>query len=304
MKKLFVVLLIGLAVKARAQQEFNLYSGAIPNSKGCAIKEVWTDAKSARGNVKQVTVPTLKVYMPADTSGLHPAVIICPGGGYNMLSIFDGGYETAEQLSKAGIVAFVLKYRLSDPECNSNNSLVPLQDAQQAMYTIKTNAAKWHVDAQKIGYVGFSAGGHLSAMASTHFNDLQIKTQGVSLRPAFAILAYPVISFTDSLTLKKSRTRYNLLGEKFTRQQIKWFSPELNVTAQTPPTFLIHASNDSTSMVENSIAYYRALHKNHVPATLKVYQLGGHGFANYNKAENDHWLPYAVNWLRLNGFLN
>jgi acetyl esterase/lipase len=303
MKGTLLIMVLTIALSAKAQQEFNLYKGTVPNSKGCAVKEIWTDNNSSRGNVKQVTIPTLKSYLPDNKNTLTPAVIICPGGGYNMLSIFDGGYETAGELKKAGIAAFVLKYRLSDPICNEKNDITALQDAQQAMLVIKTNAAKWHIDPEKIGYLGFSAGGHLSAMAATHFNDKQINAGNISLRPAFVILAYPVISFTDSLTSKNSKTRSNLLGSKVSFDQIKWFSPELNVSAETPPAYIVHASNDSTSLVENSIVYYRALHQKRISAELKIYQMGGHGFANYNKAENDHWLPAAINWLRLNRLL-
>ncbi|RBQ11882.1 alpha/beta hydrolase [Pedobacter miscanthi] len=303
MKWHYLIFLLCCSVIVKAQQEFNLYSGKIPNSKGCEVKEIWTEEKGKRGTVKKVTVPTLKVFMPQNTGINRPAVIICPGGGYGNLSIFDGGYETAAELSKAGIVAFVLKYRLSDSLCNKNNGLIALQDAQQAISLVRKNAAKYGVNPNKIGYVGFSAGGHLAAMASTHYNDKQVDSD-ISLRPDFTILAYPIISFRDSLTAPGSKTRINLLGKNITQEQIRWYSPELNVNNQTPPAFLIHASDDQTALVENSLSYYEALHKRNIPATIKIYQKGGHGFANYNKAEDDHWLPQAVKWLKMNNFLN
>ena len=304
LKKYLVIIGVCLSFNASAQQEFNLYTGKIPNSKGCAVKEEWSEPAQGRGTVKKVTVPTLKVFIPEGTGKKRPAVIICPGGGYQNLSIFDGGYETARELNKAGIVAFVLKYRLSDSLCNTNNGIVALQDAQQAIYTIRKDADKWNVDPDKIGYVGFSAGGHLSLMAATHYMDSQINNAEINLRPDFTVVAYPVISFTDSLTSAKSKTKSNLLGENISKAQIKWYSPELNVTDKTPPCFLIHASDDETALVGNSLVYYQALHRHHVPASMKIYQKGGHGFANYNKMENDHWIPQAVSWLALNNFLN
>lgn len=282
-------------------QEIRLYPGAIPNSKNCADKEVADTA--GRKVVRNVTVPTLNVFLPRAANPAGLAVIICPGGGYSNLSIQDGGIDVARELNTYGIAAFVLKYRTSSPDCNTNNTMVPLQDLQQAIYTVKANAAKWHIDAARVGLLGFSAGGHLSALGATQYRTAQIDAKGISLKPAFTILAYPVISFTDVLTSKKSQTKLNLLGKNPTAGQIEWFSPERNVDGDTPPAFLVQASDDSTSLVGNSIAYYEALHRRNVSAKLIIYQKGGHGFAAYNKAEDDHWLPYAVKWLKLNKFL-
>jgi len=289
-----------VAGKAYGQETWPLYPGSIPNSKNCADKEF--EETTGRHVVRNVTKPTLSVFLPKAANASGTAVIICPGGGYANLSIHDGGIDAAKELAEHGIIAFVLKYRLSDAECNTNNSIVPLQDVQQAIYFVRSMAAKWHVNPNHVGLLGFSAGGHLSAMAATKYMVPQIDTKGISLKPAFTILAYPVISFTDALTSKKTQTRLVLLGKKVTAEQIDWFSPEKNVTAETPPSFLIQASDDSTSLVENSIAYYEALHRNNVSAKLIVYQKGGHGFAAYNKAEDDHWIPYAIKWLKLNRF--
>lgn len=294
-----VLLATGLTAQA---QEMKLYPGAIPNSKNCPDKEA--SDTTGRKVVRNVTVPTLNVFLPKVQNPSGVAVIICAGGGYSNLSIQDGGIDVAKELNGYGIATFVLKYRTSNPACNTNNSIVPLQDLQQAIYTVRLNAAKWHIDAAKVGLLGFSAGGHLSALGATQYGSPQIDANGVSLKPAFTILAYPVISFTDALTSKKSQTRLNLIGKNPTAEQINWFSPEKNVNASTPPSFLIQASDDSTSLVGNSIAYYEALHRHQVSAKLIVYQKGGHGFTAYNKAEDDHWLPYAVKWLKLNNFLN
>ena len=296
----FFLLLI-LTAKANAQQTWPPYPGKVPNAKDCPDNEV--QEKTGRKVVRNVTRPTLSVFLPDQQNASGAAVIISPGGGYSSLSIQDEGFDAARQFAQYGVVAFVLKYRTSNPDCNTNNSIVPLQDLQQAIYTVRSQASKWHVNPDNVGLLGFSAGGHLSALGAIKYQQPQIDSKGISLKPAFTMLAYPVISFTDALTSKKSETRKKLVGAHATADQIKWFSAELNVDAYTPPSFLIQASDDSTSLVENSIAYYNALHKFKVPAKMIIYQRGGHGFGTYNKVEDDHWLKYAVDWMKLNAFL-
>lgn len=285
-----------------AQTEVLLYPTKTANITGCAQSEIWGLSAGGRKFVKKVTVPTLSVFLPKHSKSNRSAVIICPGGGYSQLSIEDGGYEVARQLAKEGIVAFVLKYRTKDSVCNSDFSLMPLQDVQQAIALVHQNANNWNIDSTKIGLMGFSAGGHLAALAAAKYQYSQIKNNKYSLRPAFTILVYPVISFMDALTSKHSSSRKNLLGASISEEQKRWFSPELQVNPQTPPSFIIHAANDSTAMVENSISYYNALLKNHVPVKMLLYQKGGHGFAYYNKEENENWIATAVRWLRLNNF--
>ena len=248
--------------------------------------------------VRNVTVPTLTVFEPDFPVDGVPAVIICPGGGYANLSIGDGGMETARMLAEQGIVAFVLKYRLPDSACHVNPSMVPLQDLQQALYRVRRGADEWRVDADSVGVLGFSAGGHLAATAATHYDTPLIDAAGTSLRPAFTVLVYPVISFTDQLTSPRSRTRARLVGTHPAAAQVEWFSPELNVNGNTPPAMLLHAEDDSTAWVANSVAYAQALRQHHVPVSLHLYKTGGHGFANYNRAERDSWLPRAVAWIR------
>lgn len=283
---------------ANAQKVMPLYNGEIPNSNHCEDKEI--TAPNGRNVVRRVTKPTLTVFLPEKQNPSRLAVIVCPGGGYSNLSIQDGGYKVAEELAKNGIVSFVLKYRTVDTVCNSNYSIVPLQDLQQAIYQVKSNAKKLNIDTAKVGLLGFSAGGHLAATAATQYQHPQIKAGEFSLRPAFTILVYPVISFSDAITSPNSSTRNNLIGTNPTETQKTWFSPERNVTQNTPPAFLVHSSNDSTAYVENSISYYQALHHYNIPAKMLIYQKGGHGFPLYNKEENEYWLPTAVKWMELN----
>lgn len=294
-KKILILLLAIFNLSCKAQQVVTLYEGAAPNSLPVADTE--TGEKSKGGNnrffVTNVTKPTLTVYLPKKPNAYRTAVIICPGGGYSRLSIEDGGYEAAKVFADAGIAAFVLKYRTQRDSAYTDYSKVPLMDLQQAVNVVYRNAAKWNVDTGKLGIVGFSAGGHLTAMGATGF------TERV---PAFTILVYPVISFTDSLTSKASGSRNNLLGKKVSEQDKVKYSPELHISKTTPPAYIVHAEDDKTSLAGNSIVYYNGLKANGIPAELVLYKKGGHGFAMYNKEEDKYWFPGALQWLAANGF--
>jgi acetyl esterase/lipase len=278
-----------------AQEVIPLYTGTAPGSIPVEDKE--TVAKSSGGNgrtfVTNVTRPTITVYLPKKSMASGTAVIICPGGGYSRLSIEDGGYEAAKALADSGITAIVLKYRTWREDAYTDYKTAPLLDLQQAISIVYSHAAAWHIDTAHIGLLGFSAGGHLTAMAATTLKER---------KPAFTLLIYPVISFLDSLTSKTSTSRLTLLGKDSTREEKIKFSPELSITPVTPPAFIVHAEDDKTSLVGNSIAYYKGLVANKVPARLLLYKKGGHGFALYNKAEDKYWLPDAITWMTQNGF--
>ncbi len=295
LRKFLIFLPVILNLSCKAQQVITLYTGTAPYA--LPVEDRETGGNSTGGNgrffVTNVTRPTLTVYLPKKKNASGTAVIICPGGGYNRLSIEDGGYEAAKVLAEAGIAAFVLKYRTQRDSAYTDYSKVPLADLQQAMDIVYSNAAKWHIDTAHTGILGFSAGGHLTAMAAT----------SVEMRkPAFTILAYPIISFMDSLTAKTSGSRGNLLGKRISQEDKIKYSPELHITATTPPAFIMHAEDDKTSLVGNSIAYYNGLLANKVAAELLLYKKGGHGFALYNKEEDKYWMPQALAWLARNGF--
>jgi acetyl esterase/lipase len=282
-------------IQLQAQEVIPLYPGLAPGSLPVEDKEV--SAKSNAGNqrtfVSNVTKPTLTVFLPKKQNPARAAVVICPGGGYSRLSIEDGGYEAARAFADKGIVAVVLKYRTTAKGAYVEYTTLPMRDAEQALQIVQDKARDWQVDPTKIGMLGFSAGGHLVSMCANYFE---------KNRPAFTLLAYPVISFMDSLTSPTSNTRANLLGKHISEADKIKYSPELQVSKQTPPAFILHAKDDSTSWVGNSVAYYRALRAKQVAATLKLYEKGGHGFAMYNKAEDSYWLSEAIQWLTENGF--
>lgn len=293
MKIIGFIIIAVLNLAASAQEVIPLYKGAIPGNLNVADKETFLHPQTGRPSVINVTNPTLTVFVPEHQNASHSAVIICPGGGYVRLTIEDGGYEAAKTFAAAGITAFVLKYRTWKDSTFSNYRDIPLQDLEQALSIVHNVAAKWNIDPNHIGLLGFSAGGHLVTMGAT-------SEKGI--KPAFTILAYPVISFTDSLVSKTLKSRNTLLGNNFTQKDKETFSPELHISSTTPPAFLVHAEDDSTSMVNNSIVYYRALLANKVHAQLQIYQKGGHGFAMYNKAQDEYWFPAALKWLELNNF--
>lgn len=295
LKRIIFLLIILCNLSCKAQQVIALYTGTAPGS--LPVEDNESSSKSTSGNgrffVTNVTRPTLTVYLPKKTNASGTAVIICPGGGYNRLSIEDGGYEAAKVLADAGISAFVLKYRTQRDSAYTDFSKVPLMDLKQAIDIVYNNAVKWNIDTSHLGILGFSAGGHLTTMAATTF---EIR------KPAFTLLIYPVISFLDSLTSKTSSSRGNLLGKHITPEDKIKYSPELHITNATPPAFIVHAEDDKTSLVGNSIAYYNGLLNKKIAAELLLYKKGGHGFALYNKEEDKYWMPQALSWLALYGF--
>lgn len=294
MKQLLFISALLLAINTTAQ-EIPLYSGAVPNSKPAPNQETAV-SKDNVTRISKVSVPTLTVYKPATPNGM--SVIICPGGGYSVLAFDKEGTRVAEEMNKWGVTAFVLKYRLPDDTTNIDRSIAPLMDAQQAIRMIRSNARRWGLKKDKIGIMGFSAGGHVASTAATHFSSNADATDKdtTSVRPDFAILIYPVISFDSSITHKGSRN--NLVGATASAQQIKLFSNELQVTAKTPPSFLVHAGDDGSVPVENSIRYYQACVKFKVPVEMHLYPKGGHGFGMYNKTTTDNWMERLQNWLK------
>ncbi|MCD9575087.1 alpha/beta hydrolase [Flavobacterium soyae] len=248
-----------------------------------------------------VTIPTLTAFFPNVTKPNQTAVIILPGGGYQHLAIDKEGTKVAQWFNSLGIPAFVLKYRLPSDLIMKNKNVGPLQDAQEAVRCVRQNAAKWNIDPNKIGILGFSAGGHLAAALSTHYDDkIYESVYKVSARPDFSLLIYPVISMQNDITHKGSQI--NLLGNNASQDLIDSFSNEKKVTAKTPPAFLIHATDDTVVLPENSIDYYLALKKNGVTAELHLYEKGGHGFGLGVNDTSKYWTRDCEEWLRANGY--
>jgi acetyl esterase/lipase len=285
-----------------AQQEFSIYEGPVPNALPCNKEEVVSKNATGKIVIANVTSPTVTVFNPAKQDANKTAIIVCPGGGYARLASGHEGSEVAEAFNKIGVTVFVLKYRLPFDSCMTNKEIVPLQDLQQTIKLVRDRAAGFHINPAMLGVIGFSAGGHLVSTGITKFAESYIEnTSNTSLRPDFAILGYPVISMDSAICHKGSRD--NLLGKKATAATLNLFSSELQVTDQTPPTFLVHASDDKSVPVENSVRFYQALIKNKVNAEIHIYQNGGHGFGLHNATTSDAWFERAITWMRVNKFI-
>lgn len=293
--RLFAILILFPAFSG-AQEIFPLYPGAVPNAKTLGYAE--NSSLPANGAYNRVKTPTLEVYLPDKEKASGTAVIICPGGGYSVVVYRGEGIATATELAKAGVAAFVLKYRLPNDSTMVDKSIGPLQDVQQAIKVVREGASQWGVDTGKVGIMGFSAGGHLAASGATHFNQPLIEnTSGTNLRPSFQILVYPVISFQDSLAHAGSRRQ--LLGSNPLKEKVDFFSNELQVSKASPPAYLTHAADDATVDVDNSIVYFEALRKLKVPVEMHIYPFGGHG----SGLRTPGWMEPLFRWMKRNGWL-
>jgi acetyl esterase/lipase len=290
-------------VHAYTQEVIPLYK-VVPNAiRVDTITEQSEKLANGRILARRVTTPTLTAFFPGKDNANGTAIIICPGGGYSYLVMNQEGTDVAEAFAKKGVTAFVLKYRLPNDLIMKDKSIGPLQDAQQAIKIVRERAKEWNIDTARIGIIGFSAGGHLAATASTHFNETVIEnSNNTSLRPSFSILVYPVITFTDSLVHKGSRR--SLLGkDTASPARVNHYSNEKQVTAATPSTFLLHCEDDKVVPVGNSIGYYQALVRFGVKGQLLIYPSGGHGFGLRNKATSDQWLEHCFNWMADNKWM-
>jgi len=237
----------------------------------------------------------LEAYLPERGKATGTAVIICPGGSYKVLTYQGEGVRTAKEFIKKGIAAFVLKYRLPDDSTMVDKTIGPLQDAQRAIQLLRENAKNWGIDTNRIGVVGFSAGGHLAATLATHFQKAVIENQNnTNLRPDFLILVYPVISMQDGLTHHDSRE--NLLGKNPVKEIIDLYSNELQVNSNTPPAYITHAGDDKLVDVDNSIIFYEKLRHSTVSAELLIYPKGGHGFIFGLPV--DDWMGPIYKWMQ------
>ncbi len=270
---------------------------------GPAPIALWPNgAPGAKGEADEDT-PQLRVYRSPADRATGAGIVVCPGGGYQVLASDHEGQQVARWLNTIGVTAFVLKYRLGPRYRHP----IPLQDAQRALRHVRSNADEYGVAADRIGIMGFSAGGHLAATAATHFDDGDASSTDpvarASCRPDFVVLGYPVISFQDDTTHGGSRK--NLLGEAPDPELVELLSNEKQVTSETPPAFLFHTGEDSAVPVQNSLKFYTACVRAGVPAELHIYQFGPHGVG---LAEGDpvgtSWKDRLADWLRTSGFLS
>lgn len=258
-------------------------------------------APGALGNTPD-DQPVITPYLPPVGKANGTAVVIFPGGGYQHLSMEKEGSDVANWLAGTGVTAFVVRYRLGP----KYHHPLEMGDGQRAIRTVRARAAEWGLDAKRVGVIGFSAGGHMASTMGTHF-DAGIASSGdvierVSSRPDFMILMYPVITMRDTIGHKGSRV--NLLGDTPDPSLLRLMSNELQVTRDTPPTFIVHSTDDKTVPVENALLMYEALKRAAVPVEMHIFEYGGHGFG---LAPTDPvlsaWTTVCESWMRRHTFI-
>jgi len=297
-KLLFALLLMTSTTFAQQSNPILLYPDGIPNSKPTPAAYIERGNSETSG---RVSIPTLTPYFPEKGKANGTAVVICPGGGYVHLAMGHEGAEIALAFNKIGVTAFVLKYRLPSDSIMVDRTIGPLQDAQRAMQMVREHSAEWGIDSTKVGIIGFSAGGHLASTEATHFDKAVIDNKHhINLRPDFAILIYPVITMGPGT---HTGSKENLIGKNASVQLMDLYSNEKQVTANTPPSFLVQAEDDNVVPVQNSLMFYDALVKNKVKGEIHIYQAGGHGFGLHNKTTKDYWFDRLTNWMDENGWL-
>jgi|UniRef100_UPI004047ABEB acetyl esterase/lipase len=299
--KYILTLLTFLATSLAFSQNYtlNLWPGLPPLQKESNLQEQAVQQGIVR--ISNVQIPSIEVYLPTKQSATGEAVLIFPGGGYGILAYDWEGTDFAKWLNAHGIAGIVVKYRLPISTSLTDPKEVPLLDAQRAIRLVRQNAEAWNINPSKVGIMGFSAGGHLAATLSTSFaHELLLEKDAIDTlpaRPDFSILVYPVISFRDAAA--HSGSRKNLLGDQASSELVDRFSNELQVTTDTPPTFLVHAQDDKGVPLQNSLLYFQALHANGVNAALHIYPTGGHGFAfGIGKGAVSGWREVLLAWMK------
>jgi len=265
------------------------------------VELLWPAGAPGAVGSEALDKPSLTIFRPDASKANGSAIVICPGGGYGHLAESHEGREVATWLNSHGVTAFMLRYRLAPRYRHP----APLQDAQRAIRIVRARAAEWQLDPQRIGILGFSAGGHLASTAGTHFDQGDPKAEDpverVGCRPDVLVLGYPVISLTSSFTHVGSRN--NLLGKTPDAELLESLSNEKQVTRETPPTFLFHTSEDSGVPAENSILFYTALHAKRVPVEMHIYEKGRHGLGLAAKDPVlSTWADRCIAWLDGRGF--
>ena len=313
-----ILLLLGLAGRGFAQKGPAMADAAPPVTyalypdRALTVADTATEKSVLRGEpghqiiwATGVRWPTLTVYLPPKETATGAAVVICPGGGYGGEAMDLEGYDVARRFVSYGVAGIVLKYRLPTPGMSRSETPWPIQDGQQAVRLVRDHARVWDIDPHRVGIMGFSAGGHLASSVATHFDVGDPKALDrvarQSSRPDFLVLGYPVITFHGPFAHTGSRD--NLLGVPADPVLVTRYSNDEQVTAQTPPTFLVQAEDDPIS-VQNSVLFYEALNRTKVPCEFLRLKTGGHGFGlGVHGGEPAAWPDRCAAWLKANHFL-
>ncbi len=299
-----VIWIILMAISFTAQAQFDpitlpLYE-KVPNAKVSDEKEEVSINDIVV--VRKVQEPNIQVFLPSKRNATRQAIVVCPGGGYGVLAYDWEGTDIAKWLNSHGIAAIVLKYRLPSSVSQETPHEAPIMDAQRAMRLVRQHAEEWNIDPKQVGVMGFSAGGHLASTLGTRFDagdaNASDPVEKFSSRPDFMILGYPVISLKEHVAHIGSRN--NLLGKSPSNELVDRFSNELQVTQDTPPTFIFHSQDDTGVPVQHSLLFYEALLEAKVPVEMHLYPKGGHGFSLAINSEGTQkgWTEACVSWMR------
>lgn len=292
--------MVHFGVLSSQENIISIWEDSIPNSKKSDEVEVYPKAKSGIYKIAQIQNPTLEVFEPAKPNKNGKSVIICPGGGYHSVAYDWEGTDVAKWFNSIGVTAFVLKYRMPNSASVKVSYEAPLQDAQRAIRYVRENSDAYGIEKNKIGIMGFSAGGHLASTLGTQFdktnNFKESDLDLVSAKPDFMILVYPVVTMKEDFTHKGSRK--SLLGTNPTSKLVTQFSNELQVTSETPTTFIVHASDDKAVPVENSLQLYKSLNDHNIETEMHIYPYGGHGFGMaIHRGRLQTWTNRLEEWL-------
>ena len=303
LKIIFAGIILSISTASAQKEIIQLWPEGIPGSISNPSYKAVIDSNQTWTWEKNISNPTLGYYPASPEKSSGTAVIICPGGAYGVLAIKHEGSQVAAWFNSLGITAFVLKYRLPDTAIMVNKTIGPLQDAEKAIRIVRRHSKEWSIDPDKIGIMGFSAGGHLASTLSTHYNQKVYEPiDSTSARPDFSILIYPVISMDTAITHMGSRI--NLLGKNPDPGLVKLYSNDLQVNKSTPPAFLVQSMNDSGVPVQNSISYALALKKYNIPCELHLYESGGHGYGLGRTADTESsWPEACAKWLKMHGLI-
>lgn len=299
-KNMLIILLLCISVYTHAQQFIPLWpDGKKPNSNGKLITDSLYNER-----IWRVATPGVYSFTVATSDNTGSAVLICPGGGYERVSYIYNGFNFAKWFNSLGINVFVLVYRLPGQTDLLQRQLAPLQDAQRAIKMIRANAVQWNIKTDKVGVMGISAGGHVASTLGTHSKDEAVINDAwdsISARPDFMLLLSPVITMGK---YAHPGSRKLFMGADSTAAMIEKYSGELQVSAFTPPAFIVHALNDSTVNVKNSLLFYNALVEKKINASIHVFPQGGHGIRlDENPGSTDLWTNLLELWMKETGFV-
>ena len=304
------LLMAGFVSVSAEPFDLPLYSVAPPGAPLSTDPEVFVQAKGDPiARVTHVQTPDIRVFLPPKEKATGAAVVICPGGAYRILAIDHEGWQVAEWLNSIGVAGIVCKYRVSDKMGDAYHHPVPLLDARQAVRLTRAHAADWGLDPERIGIMGFSAGGHLASTVLTLGDqalpgeDAAAAADAKAHQPNFGILMYPVISLVEKWSHRGSGDI--LLGAQATVEDRRKLSSEQFVSPNTPPTFLVATQDDTGVPPQNAIAFYQAMLTHGVPGELHIWEKGGHGFGQLASPHpvTAEWPRQLAAWLGSRGLL-